>query len=287
MKGSHIRPILKRSRNNALKDVFSLMDADASGGISIQELLRAMKYVDEKMTFEEVARAFNKMDSSRDRSVQVDEFLKYFGSRFSSLSDAKFHRKVEATERFLSRKPALEGLFATFDADKSGHLDENELLLMMSKVEGKEVKSRRALKLLRKMDANEDGKIDKKEFVSHMFSSVRRLTDEQFRDKMELLTHGRRYIELASLFHMYDADGNGTLDLNEFARMLRQNGNKHVDVDTIITQLCQFDKNKDRMVSLAEYTGYMLAHVVGAMDDASFNAAIRAMKKHAGGRGSV
>jgi len=130
--------------------------------------------------------------------------------------------------------------------------------------------------LFNKMDTNHDHKVSKDEFVVYYFNLFFNETDSEFAERVEEAFQGRRKVKLQSLFNMYDLDGNGYLDLNEFALMLKLNGRKFVSADVILDTLIKVDKDKNRRVDFNEWMDYM-GSLCAQMDDVHFNKAINNM----------
>lgn len=151
---------------------------------------------------------------------------------------------------------------------------------MIRNIKGDKATSKKALRALQKMDANKDGNIDKKEFVSVMLKKMSKMNPSQFSAKCAQIQRGRRDLNIESVFHMWDQNGNGTLDVREFARMVKTDVDYALDSAKIMKKFALLDKNADKQISLEEYRNYMMM-IMGAMDDKHFYRAIRALKKAA------
>jgi len=101
-------------------------------------------------------------------------------------------------------------------------------------------------------------------------------SDGEFFERVEEAFQGRRKVKLQMLFNMYDLDGNGYLDLNEFALMLKLNGRKFVSADIILDTLIKVDKDHNRRVDFPEWMEYM-GTLCAQMDDVYFNKAVNNM----------
>ena len=93
--------------------------------------------------------------------------------------------------------------------DGSKTLDSDEVLQMIRNIKGDKATSKKALRALQKMDANKDGNIDKKEFVSVMLKKMSKMNPSQFSAKCAQIQRGRRDLNIESVFHMWDQNGNG------------------------------------------------------------------------------
>jgi len=130
--------------------------------------------------------------------------------------------------------------------------------------------------LFKKMDVNNDHKISRDEFIMYYFTLFFNETDAEFNERVEEAFQGRRKVKLQLLFNMYDLDGNGYLDLNEFALMLKLNGRKFVSADVILDTLIKVDKDHNRRVDFNEWMDYM-GTLCAQMDDTYFNKAVNNM----------
>jgi Ca2+-binding EF-hand superfamily protein len=232
------------------------------------------------MTYEEMKKNFNQLDTDKGNSVDAKEFAKYFMDEFKGDSDAKFHSRIHETVKYVVRKPALKVVFQHFDTDMSGFLDTEEFERMIKISKPRFAKSELDT-LIARIDTDHNQKIDENEFVQYYFQLFSHDNDEEFAERLESTFMGRRRHLLQTVFNAYDRDGNGVLDVNEFAACLRLNGRKFVSADTILDTLQKFDVNRDRTISFAEWMCSM-EHMVAHMDDRHFNKAINNMLKGTG-----
>jgi len=130
--------------------------------------------------------------------------------------------------------------------------------------------------LFDKMDVNHDKKVSRDEFILYYFTLFLNETDSEFAERVEEAFQGRRKVKLQVLFNMYDLDGNGSLDLNEFALMLRMNGRKVMSAEAVLDTLIKIDKDHNRKVDFSEWMDYM-GTVIATMDDKTFNKAVNSM----------
>jgi len=179
---------------------------------------------------------------------------------------------MQHTKKYLTRKPRLGSVFDTFDTDKSGNLSRGEIFRMV-RLSKPKFSNDDLTALFNKMDTNHDHKVDRNEFIMYYFNLFFAETDAEFEERVEEAFQGRRKVKLQMLFNMYDLDGNGYLDLNEFALMLKLNGRKFVSADVILDTLIKIDKNHDRKVEFPEFMDYMNTLCTN-MDDVYFNKAV-------------
>jgi len=175
----------------------------------------------------------------------------------------------------LTRKPKLASIFDTFDTDHSGNLSRGEIFRMV-RLSKPTFTNDELNALFSKMDANEDRKVSRDEFIMYYFTLFLHETESEFNERVEEAFQGRRKIKLRTLFNMYDLDGNGSLDLNEFSLMLKLNGRKFVSADVILDTLIKVDKDHNRRVDFNEFMDYM-GTLCAQMDDTYFNKAVNSM----------
>jgi Ca2+-binding EF-hand superfamily protein len=110
---------MPKPRDSAVRKIFTLIDADGDGGITLKELKAFAKKqnVDflfgdkkeqkgEKFKFNQHAarRLLRDMDGNDDKTVDVDEFVRYFTQLTDGLSDAEFEKATEAYSQLSSRE---------------------------------------------------------------------------------------------------------------------------------------------------------------------------------------
>jgi len=258
------------NRRQQLNDLFALIDADHSGTIEFKELLGMVKLVKPDAKDADIAKQFRDLDQSKDGKLQKDEFVKAYMEHFKADTDVHFYERMQHTTRFLRRKPKLASVFAHFDEDKSGFLDRGELYRMV-KLSKPRFTNDDLTALFQKIDTNHDNKISKDEFVLYYFNLFFAADDDEFDVRVEEALQGRRKVKLQILFNTLDEDGNGTLDLNEFGRMLRvfANESKLVKGDDILDTLVKIDRDHNRKVDYNEWLAYMTS-LFATMDDRIF-----------------
>jgi calmodulin len=262
-------------RKQQVEELFALIDTDKSGSIEIKELKEMVRLVKPDLKEEDVAKQFHALDQSKDGRVQKDEFSKHYLEQFKSDDDKKFYERMQYTKKFLTRKPRLSSVFDTFDTDHSGNLNRGEIFRMV-RLSKPKFTNDDLTALFNKIDTNHDHKVSRDEFILYYFNLFFNETEAEFVERVEEAFQGRRKVKLQMLFNMYDLDGNGILDLNEFALMLRMNGRKFVSADDILNTLCKIDKDHNRKVDFNEWMDYM-GSIIAQMDDKHFNKAVNSM----------
>lgn len=267
--------VLLPSRKAQCDEIFALIDTDKSGTVSLKEMKAMIRLVRPDLKDEDVSKQFHDLDKSKDGRIQADEFAKHYLEQFKGDSEKQFYERMQITKKFLTRKPRLADVFETFDTDHSGTLTKGEMFRMI-KLSKPKFTNEDLNALFTKMDTNQDHKISRDEFIMYYFTLFFNETEAEFNERVEEAFQGRRKVKLQLLFNMYDLDGNGYLDLNEFALMLRLNGRKFVSADTVLDTLIKVDKDHNRRVDFSEWMDYM-GTLCAQMDDKFFNKAVNSM----------
>jgi len=227
----------------------------------------------------DIAKQFRDLDQSKDGKIQKDEFFKAYMEHFKSDTDIHFYERMQHTTKFMRRKPKLAAVFVHFDEDKSGFLDRGELYRMV-RLSKQNFTNEDLTELFKKIDTNHDNKISKDEFVLYYFNLFFAADDAEFDVRVEEAMQGRRKVKLQILFNTLDEDGNGTLDLNEFGRMLRlfSTESKLVKSDDILDTLVKIDRDHNRKVDYNEWMAYMNS-LFATMDDRIFYATLSKLQR--------
>lgn len=135
---------LSDSEINKMYQSFCNFDVNGSGEVSYVEFLTILDLEDTPISRE----VFNEMDDSHDWNMTFREF-------------------VLNMWMFCTRSKQSISMFAfdIFDEDDSGSLNQEEITDMVGRIYGKKGLSHDIRLIIKKMDKNKDGKIDRKEFV--------------------------------------------------------------------------------------------------------------------------
>jgi Ca2+-binding EF-hand superfamily protein len=258
-----------------LGELFDLVDVDKSGSIEDTELYALIRLSKPSMSYEDMKLTFNSIDGDKGNSLDKKEFCAHFIEQWKDVDAEAFHARVELTKKLAERKPVLGQLFDHFDIDGNGFLDRGEIYHMVV-LSRPNYTNDDLTTLMAKIDINHDRKLDKGEFVQYYFQLHKDENELEFNDRIDATLMGRRGHKLRSVFNAYDRDGNGTLDVNEFARLLRMNGRKFVSADVILDTLTKIDQDNDRKITFKEWLEHM-SGMIAMMDDAKFNKAISNM----------
>jgi Ca2+-binding EF-hand superfamily protein len=263
------------TQDQQLAEVFGIIDVDKSGFVDTAELHAMVKLIKVGTTKEELVKIFASIDESKDKKIQVAEFQKHFKTLFEKDSKQEFFDRIQTTKMYIERKPALGSIFDKYDTDKSGSLDRGEIFRMV-RLCNPNFTNEELQALLKKLDADNNEKVDRNEFVQYYFTVFSKDNDATFRERLETTFNGRRKVKLQSVFNMYDLNGDGVLSLDEFSLMLKMNGKKFVSPDVILDTLVKIDKDKNRKVDFTEWMAYMEG-LIAYMDDDRFNKAVKNM----------
>ena len=243
------------------KQVFSAIDVDNSGQISLDELRDFMTSHDPSITEEEILKRFTQMDKDNSGAVDKAEFVAAGG---------------KARERARSCKVAH--FFDEIDQDKSNTISLNELRDFLKKkypgITDEDVQNRFA-----RMKKNKDGSVDRKEAIADWevrtdaWSELQSETLEAAhpalspRNPKEITQHhsptapegidevdqsmGQPIFDRKS-FGQIDIDHSGDISVDEF-RAFMQSKNPEVTEEEVQERFNQMDKNHDGTVSKAEF----------------------------------
>jgi len=133
-------------------------------------------------------------------------------------------------------------VFFIFDKNGDGQIDQSELLSVMTKLGVKVSKTDIEQRLL-EFDIDKDGTIDFDEFLCLMRDVVSDVHDER---------------RLQEAFSMFDADGNGYIDVNELSTIMGKMG-QTLDQKQLKEMIMCADINKDSKISFEEFQKLMLS----------------------------
>lgn len=266
-------------RDTALGRLFDLIDIDKSGEIDESELVACMRMMSESSKFDakKALSGFKKIDTDKSGMVDRNEWIQYYVThpKFKKMSELQFQDLfIAKAEKFIYRKTKLMEAFAKYDTNKSGNLTEKEVGGMLKNVKGGKVPSKAVKKMIKEMDKSNDGKVSCDEFVDFMFKKTYDLDNVNFDQRIEATIVGFRKMRIRALFYMYDKDGNENMSVNEFANMMRANG--QADPSKIIEKFSQFDDSKDRNIDLEEFEETM-EKLTAKLNDVQFRKCLTKM----------
>ena len=186
-----------------LAAAFDRFDSDASGGISVSELRKALEYLGVENGAEQADAILEQYDKYPDRVLDVREFA-------SLVRDVK--------------------LMIEFDSDGNGYLDADELVPALASL-GLAVDKEQVEKILARFDVDASGHINLVElsslvrtaqaFSRYDVDSSGTIDIDEMRDALRKLGIKAGALEEGALFRKYDADASGSIELHEFATLVR------------------------------------------------------------------
>jgi Ca2+-binding EF-hand superfamily protein len=120
--------------------------------LSVPEFKQAFIKLNIQISNEEIRELIGALDQDGDGQVSYKEFLHMCGKELFTL----IFTPKQLEER-------MKKAFALFDRDHSGYIDENELEYVFQSL-GRYFDKKKAHSILKKFDANQDGKISYEEF---------------------------------------------------------------------------------------------------------------------------
>lgn len=146
---------LDEQETKDLREIWDWLDADSSGTLTVAELARGLK------SMQESGSSYREKQASADIDVKkLMDSLDVNGDR--TLTYTEF---IAATlpKKYQKEDTMLKAAFEALDADGSGHIDRDELLEALGDGIGKEL-----FKVLEQTDTDGDGQIDFQEFTTMM-----------------------------------------------------------------------------------------------------------------------
>jgi len=141
------------------------------------------------------------------------------------------HRSAESSgEETTLETRGLDALFANVDRDKSGYVDQDELLAVLNQI-GLTPRMESLSSMLAKFDYNQSGYIEEGEFSAFLFHAVFQMIDEDQSGKIDadeveeafkmLGIHSYDEKEIADAIATYDISGDGEMEEFEFVEFMR------------------------------------------------------------------
>ena len=128
-----------------------------------------------------------------------------------------------------------KAIFEKYDKDKSGYLDRDEIIAVITEYKGRKPTSKQVDRLLSKIDENNDGKISYEEFKKTL---------------AEIRT--TKQMEIAQCFQQFDTNNNGTIDKEELKNIFKMT-NENIDDMSVDILWDTYDKNHDGKIDFSEF----------------------------------
>lgn len=164
-------------------------------------------------------------------------------------------------------------IFDKYDTDKSGYLEEAEVIKVLEETYAKigikrEINPSEVKSYIRTLDKNSDGRVSNEEFTALMIDNLKKV-----RASMPHTTGGNYVVgsyqkpplakpeieKAREIFDRYDKDKSGFLEENEIPEVLKETF-KVLDVQKEVTEadvkryMRTFDRNWDKKISFEEFT---------------------------------
>jgi calcium-binding protein CML len=260
--------------------LFAQFDADGDGKLDIYELARAFRAIG----LEKRQGGDSDMDKATFKSFDTDKDgyvdMKEIDANMNDKLRAKIEKKIEMGWEFdkekwdasvkRHNKWDMKKIFAQFDADGDGKLDIYQIArafraLGLPKRDGTKMEMDK--EMFKSFDTNGDGYVSMEEFDKNLKPKTRRKIELALEagwkfDKAAWDASVARHnkYKMKDVFSQFDADGDGKLDIYEFARAFRalglpkRDGSK-MEMDKEMFK--SFDTNGDGYVSMEELDANM------------------------------
>ena len=175
-------------------------------------------------------------------------------------------REVYKDEKtYQKKKRDLKELFDLFDTDRSGQIDEEELMGVLKMMgyfkpehgepeKTMEEKKKICASIMDQLDSDHSKQIGFDEFFNFMALQDTSADDDEDVEK---------YAE--GMFEMMDKDGEGTVSADEFLKTLVSLGEKQLTVDDIQAMIREIDKDGDGEINLEEFTEMVQKYVAALL----------------------
>merc|ERR1712086_725708 len=134
------RPGLSADEVQEVKDAFDLFDSDASGAVSVNELVEAMQSLGLEQKNEAVFNMIKEIDTDGSGELEFQEFLEMMTARLTNKTP-----RVD-----------IERVFKLFDNDRTGEISLDNLKRVASEL-GEEVSNEELQEMVQRNDVDKDG----------------------------------------------------------------------------------------------------------------------------------
>ena len=133
------------------KEVFSLIDKNADGAITIKELGAVMQSLGQSPTEEELREMIEEVDANGNGTIEFSEFL----------------TKMAGKMGYSPSEKDIYDAFRVFDKDGNGFISPAELRYVMTKM-GQQITDEEVDQMIQEADLDGDGQVNYGEFVKMM-----------------------------------------------------------------------------------------------------------------------
>ncbi|KAK4775879.1 hypothetical protein SAY87_023840 [Trapa incisa] len=145
--------MLTKVQIDEFKEVFSLLDKDGDGCITVKELVWAIRSLEQHPTEEELRIMIREVDVDGNGTIKLGEFLNLMA------------RKMKET----AADDELKEAFQVFDKDQDGYISPEELRRVMLNL-GEKLTDEEVEMMVKEADLDGDGQINYEEFIRMMTS---------------------------------------------------------------------------------------------------------------------
>ncbi|KAL8026355.1 hypothetical protein ABFX02_14G021200 [Erythranthe guttata] len=145
-KKMQVSDVLNEEQIVEFQEAFTTFDKDGDGSITIEDLARMMRCLDQiNLTEKDLRGIINEIDSDGNGTIELDEFLIHMAKKLKEIDEAKETFKV-------------------FDIDQNGYISANEIRQKL----GHKLTDEEVNQMIREADLDGDGRISFDEFVKNM-----------------------------------------------------------------------------------------------------------------------
>ncbi|XP_060924574.1 uncharacterized protein LOC132998844 [Limanda limanda] len=194
------------------KEAFSLFDKDGDGTINTTELGSVMRSLGQNPTEAELQDMINEVDAEGNGTIDFQEFLTMMA------------RKMKDTDI----EEEIREAFRVFDKDGNGYICASDLRQVMTNL-GEKLTDEEVDEMIREADADGDGQVNFAEFVQ-MMNAIS--TSTQPIDMADQLTE-EQIAEFKEAFSLFDKDGDGTITTKELGTVMRSLGQNPTEAELL------------------------------------------------------
>lgn len=262
----------KEQYKKMLLTYFRAHDVDNSGFLSRKEMRECMKNAELGLTRQEINALMSEIDADGDDNISLDEFDTIF---FEMLVEIVSMQAIEESRNADELTTYLLEIFRGADLEGQGLLHKQDVLDLLRRGDFGLTKIQ-VLAVISEAEMDEHGFIQYEPlatFAAAMIKSIWEQSKDQNRaeklsrihqESSEDFIFGRPrkevLDEITQLFGQYDADGNGTLDVQEFRQCLNDTKilGRPLEPKEVLTVVMGIDENDDNRVDYEEFTTFIL-----------------------------
>ncbi|KAJ8308440.1 hypothetical protein KUTeg_013314 [Tegillarca granosa] len=244
LKGAPIDHALLIQDTDAVAMTFRLLHEEgffvgASSGLNVEAAYQVAKLMGPGHTIRYYRKLFSRkvLQEKGNGTIDFPEFLTMM---------AKKMKETDSEEE-------LREAFKVFDKDGNGFISAAELRHVMTNL-GEKLTDEEVDEMIREADLDEF----RDAFFMFDKDGDGRITPQELGAVLKSLGQNPTDLELRDLINEVDADGNGTIEFNEFLTMMSKKRTETQDMQEISDAFKMFDKNGDGVISAAELRQVMI-----------------------------